>query len=130
MHALPPFLVHWYVLLCILSYRFVRSFSRFAQYISGGSIVSADSSDSSSSSAGNTELPSQSKKYRRVAVHSRKEVVDVDTMSSDACPVRMLSEGEYGVHILSEGQTLFLLFFLHVSLLLVGTLASLMRGLG
>ena len=27
------------------------------------------------------------------AVHSRKEVVDVDAMSSDACPVRMLSEG-------------------------------------
>ena len=24
--------------------------------------------------------------------------LDVDAMSSDACPVRMLSEGEYGVH--------------------------------
>ena len=31
------------------------------------------------------------------ASHSRKEVVDVDAMSSDACPVRMLSEGEYNV---------------------------------
>ena len=100
MHALPSFLVHWYVLLCIVSYRFVVSFSRFAQYISSGSTVSGDSSDSSSSSAGSTEIPSQSKKYRHVAVHSRKEVVDVDAMSSDACPVRMLSKGEYGVHTL------------------------------
>ena len=98
MHALPSFLVHWCVLLCILSYRFVVSFSRFAQYISNGSTVSGDSSDSSSSSASSTEIPSRSKKYRRVAVHSRKEVVDLDAMSSDACPVRMLSEGEYGIH--------------------------------
>ena len=100
MHALPSFLVHWYVLLCILSYRFVVSVSRFAQYISSGSTVSADSSDSSSSSAGSTEI-ARSKKHRRVVVHSRKEFVDVDTMSSDACPVHMLSEGEYGVHTLS-----------------------------
>ena len=35
----------------------------------------------------------------------------MDAMSSDACPVRMLSEGEYSVHTLCEGQTLFLLFF-------------------
>ena len=98
MHALPSFLVHWYVLLCILSYCLVVSFSRFAQYISGGSTVRADSSDSSSSSAGSTEIPLQSKRYRRVAVHSRKEVVDVDAVLSDACPVRMLSEGEYVVH--------------------------------
>ena len=98
MHALLSFVVHWYVLLCILSYRPVVSFLRFAQYISSGSTVSANSSDSSSSSAGSTEIPSRSKKYRRVAVHSRKEVVDVDAMSSDACPVRMLSEGEYGIH--------------------------------
>ena len=41
MHALPSFLVHWYVFLCILSYRFVVFFSRFAKYISGGSTVSA-----------------------------------------------------------------------------------------
>ena len=99
--ALPSFLVHWYVLLCILSYRFMVSFSRFTQYISSGSTVNADSSDSSSSSAGSTEIPSRSKKYRRVAVHSRKEVVDVDAMSSDACPVRMLSGGEFGIHTLS-----------------------------
>ena len=94
------FLVHWYVLLCILSYRFMVSVSGFAQYISSGSTVSADSSDSSSSSAGSTEIV-RSKKHRQVAVHSRKEVVDVDAMSSDACPVRMLSKGEYGVHTLS-----------------------------
>ena len=102
MHALPSFLVHWYVLLCILSYRFVVSVSRFAQYISSGSTVSAsaDSSDSSSSSAGSTEI-TRSKKHRCVVVHSRKEVVDVDAMSSDSCPVRMLREGEYGVHISS-----------------------------
>ena len=98
MHALPSFLVHWYVLLSILSYRFVVSFSRFAPDISSCSTVSANSSDSSSSSAGSTEIPPQSKKYRRVDVYSRKEVVDVDAMSSDACPVRMLSEGKYGVH--------------------------------
>ena len=98
MHALLSFVVHWYVLLCILSNRSVVSFSGFAQYISSGSTVSADSSDSSSSSAGSTEIPLRSKKYRRVAVHSRKEVVDVDAMSSGACPVHMLSEGEYGIH--------------------------------
>ena len=63
-----------------------------------GSIVSVDSSDSSSSSAGSTKIPSRSKKYRLVAVHSRKEIVDVDAMSSYACRVRMLREGEYGVH--------------------------------
>ena len=90
MHALPLFLVHWYVLLCIFSYRFVVSISRLTQYISSGSTVSADSSDLSSSSAGSTEIPWRSKKYRRVALHSRKEVVDVDAMLSDACPVRML----------------------------------------
>ena len=32
-HALPSFLVHWYVLLCILSYRFVASVSRFADWL-------------------------------------------------------------------------------------------------
>ena len=89
-------------LVCVVvhhsSYRFVVSFSQFAQYISDGSTASADSSDPSFSSAGSTEIPSRSKKYRHVAVHSRKEVVDVDAMSSDACPVRMLSEGEYVVH--------------------------------
>ena len=58
MHALPSFLVHWYVLLCILSYRFGVSFSRLAQCISSGSTVSADSSDLSSSSAGSTEVTS------------------------------------------------------------------------
>ena len=97
MHALPSFLVHWCVLLCILSYRFVVSVSRFAQYISSGSTVSADDSDSSSSSAGSTEIPLRSKKYRPVAVHSQKEVVDVDTIPSDACLVRMLSGGGFGV---------------------------------
>ena len=35
---------------------------------------------------------------RLVDKKKRKEVVDVDAMSSDACPVRMLSEGEYVVH--------------------------------
>ena len=98
MHGWKEGKVHWYVLLCILSYRLVVYVSRFAQYISSGSTVSADSSDSSSSSAGSTKIPSRSKKYRRVAVYSRKEVVDVGAMSSDVRPVRMLSEGEYGVH--------------------------------
>ena len=32
MHALPSFLVHWYVLLCILSYRFVVSFFEFYNF--------------------------------------------------------------------------------------------------
>ena len=35
----------------------------------------------------------------------------MDAMSSDACLVRMLSEGEYGIHTSSYGQTLFLSFF-------------------
>ena len=33
MHALPSFLVHWCVLLCILSYRFVVSFSTFSTFV-------------------------------------------------------------------------------------------------
>ena len=67
------------------------------QDVSGGSTVSANDSDSSSSSGSNTEIPWQSKKYRLVAVHIGKEVVDVDAMSSDACPVRILSEGDHNV---------------------------------
>ena len=68
------------------------------QDISGGSTISANDSDLSSSLGSNTEIPPRSKKYRRVAVHSGKEVVDVDAMSNDACPICMLSEGEYSVH--------------------------------
>ena len=33
MHALPSFLVHWYVLLCILSHRFVVSFPKFSTFV-------------------------------------------------------------------------------------------------
>ena len=65
------------------------------QDVSGGSTASATDSHSSSSSGSNLETPSRSKKYRRVAVHIGR---DVDAMSSDACPVRMLNEGEYSVH--------------------------------
>ena len=60
-----------------------------AVHLSGASTVSA--SDSSSSSSDNPEPQPQPKKYRRV-------VVDVDAMSSDGCPVQMLSEGEYSIH--------------------------------
>ena len=49
----------------------------------------------------------------------------MDAMWSDACPVRMLSEGEYGVHTL-----IYPCLFLHVSLLWLGTLVSLMLGVG
>jgi hypothetical protein len=58
-------------------------------HLSGASTVRA--SDSSSSSSDNPEPQPQPKKYRRV-------VVDVDAMSSDGCPVQMLSEGEYSIH--------------------------------
>ena len=68
-----------------------------AVHLSGGSTVSA--SDSSSSSNDNPEPQPQPKKYRRVVVHSPGGgVVDVDAMSSDGCPVQMLSEGEYSIH--------------------------------
>ena len=60
-----------------------------AVHLSGASTVSA--SDYSSSSSDNPEPQPQAKKYRRV-------VVDVDAMSSDGCPVQMLSEGEYSIH--------------------------------
>ena len=60
-----------------------------AVHLSGASTVSA--SDSSSSSSDNPEPQPQPKKYRHV-------VVDVDAMSSDGCPVEMLSEGEYSIH--------------------------------
>ena len=66
-------------------------------HLSGGSTVSA--LDSSSSSSDNPEPQPQPKKYRRVVVHSHGGgVVDVDAMSSDGCPVQMLSEGEYNIH--------------------------------
>ena len=66
-------------------------------HLSGGSTVSA--SGSSSSSSDNPEPQPQPKKYRRMVVHSpRGGVVDVDGMSSDGCPVQMLSEGEYNIH--------------------------------
>ena len=48
------------------------------QDVFGGSVVSATDSDLSTSSGSNTETPSRSKKYRRVAVHIGKDVVDVD----------------------------------------------------
>ena len=68
-----------------------------AVHLSGASTVSA--SNSSSSSGDNPEPQPQPKKYRRVVVHSLGgEVVDVDAMSSDGCPVQMLSEGEYIIH--------------------------------
>ena len=67
------------------------------QDVSGGSTVSATDCDSSLSSSGKSESPLRSKKYRCVAIHVVRRVVDVDAMSSDACPVRMLSEGEYNV---------------------------------
>ena len=60
-----------------------------AVHLSRASTVSA--SDSSSSSSDNPEPQPQPKKYRRV-------VVDVDAMSSDGCPVQMLSEGECIIH--------------------------------
>ena len=66
-------------------------------HLSSGSTVSA--SDSSSSSSDNPKPQPQPKKYRRVVVHSLGGgVVDVDAMSSDGCPVQMLSEGEYIIH--------------------------------
>ena len=60
-----------------------------AVHLSGASTVSA--SGSSSASSDNPEAQPQPKKYRCV-------VVDVDAMSSDGCPVQMLSEGEYSFH--------------------------------
>ena len=71
-------------------------------YMSGGSTVSATGSNSSSSSHDSPEPQPQTKKYRRTAVHSQGErVLDVDAMSSDGCPVHMLSEGEYDIHSLN-----------------------------
>ena len=68
-------------------------------YVSGGSTVSAAWSDSSSSSHDSPEPQPQPKKHGRTAVHSLGErVLDVDAMSSDGCPVHMLSAGEYSIH--------------------------------
>ena len=68
-------------------------------YVSGGSTVSAARSGSSSSSHDSLEPQLQPEKYRRTAVHSQRErVLHVDAMSSDGCPVHMLSEGEYNIH--------------------------------
>ena len=77
-------------------------------YVSGGPIVSAARSDSSSSSRDGPEPQPQPKKYQRMAVHSHGErVLDVDAMSSDGCPVHMLSEGEYSIHSSNLGQVFF-----------------------
>ena len=68
-------------------------------YVSSGSTVSDAGSHFASSSHDSPEPQPQPKKYRRTAVHSQGErVLDVDAMSSDACPVNMLSEGEYNIH--------------------------------
>ena len=68
-----------------------------------GSTVSATNYDSSSLSRSN--------KYRRVAVQIGRDVVDVDAMCSDACPVHMLSKGEYSAHTSSYVKALFLPYF-------------------
>ena len=67
------------------------------QDVSGCSTASATDSDSSTSSSSNTETTSRSKKYHRVALHIEKDVVDVDAMSNDACPVCMLGALGYSV---------------------------------
>ena len=68
-------------------------------YVSGGSTISAAGSDCSSSSHDSPEPQPQPTKYRRTAVHSQGgQVLDVDAMSSDGCPVHILSEGEYIIH--------------------------------
>ena len=65
-------------------------------YMSGGSTVSAGGSNSSSSD--NPKPQPQRKNHRCVAAHSpADQVVDVDAMSSDGCPVHMLSKGEYSI---------------------------------
>ena len=67
-------------------------------YMSGGSTASAAWSDSSSSSHDSPEPQLQPKKYRCTAVHSQGEqVLAVDAMSSDGCPVHKLTEGEYSI---------------------------------
>ena len=53
----------------------------------------------------------------------------MDAMSSDACPVRMLSEG-VTAFTLRVKDKLYSCLFLHVSLLWLGTLASLMLQVG
>ena len=63
-------------------------------YVSGGSIVSAAGSDSSSLSHDICAPQPQPKKHWRTAVHSQGErVFDADAMSSDGCPLHMLREG-------------------------------------
>ena len=47
-------------------------------------------------------------------VRNGEEFVDVDSMSSNACPSRILSEGEYRIHTSSEEPTEFLPFFARV----------------
>ena len=56
-------------------------------YMSSGSTISAVGSHSSSSSHDSLEPQPQPNR-----------VLDVDAMSSDGCPVHMLSEGEYSIH--------------------------------
>ena len=69
-----------------------------AQDVSGASLLSANEPHFSSSLGSNAQTPLQSKKCSCVASHSGKVVVDVDIMSSDACAVCMLSDGDYIVH--------------------------------
>ena len=84
-----------------------------------GGWVSQNPPPPSASSHDTLEPQPQPKKYRRTAVHSQGErVLDVDAMSSDGCPVHMLSEGEYNIHNSNKGQVFF--SFFHVALLRSG----------
>ena len=49
-------------------------------------------------------------------------MLDVDAMSSDGCPVHMLSEGQYSIHSSNQGQVYF--YFLHVASLRSGILVD------
>ena len=54
---------------------------------------------SSSSSHDRCEPQPQPKKYQRMAVHSHGEqVLHVDAMSSDSCPVLILGARDYTIH--------------------------------
>ena len=92
-------------------------------YVSGGYTASAAGSDASSSFDYSPEPQPQPKKYLCTALHRQGgQVLDVDAMSTDGCPVHMVGEGEYNIHSSNWGQVFF--SFLHVALLRSGILVD------
>ena len=107
MHALPSFLVRWYVLLCIF---LMGSWYFFSDLPTTYPVALLEVQIVLICPPHQPVAQKSHCKARSITVWLYIAVVDVDARLSDACVVCMLSEEKYSVHTSSEGQILFLLF--------------------